>query len=462
PSALPCGDAFLALLSTDLGTLQAATYYGGADSEEARALAVAGDGTVYLAGATASANLDVPGGAQAQKGGVGGVDAFVARFAAGLGSLLAATYLGGSGADEAYALALGTAGVYVAGRTASADLPGTAGAAQAACAGDCAADGFVALLGADLAALTRATYLGGGGWEELRALAVSGDGSVYAAGATTSPDLPGAAGGTHASCAAACADAFAARLSGDLGTLLQTSYLGGSSRELPAPGALALDGAGGLLLAGSTFSPDLPATAGAFQAAPAGPHRAGWVALLPAELTGPQLRLALSGSAPATAEARHRFRYRLQVTHQGGDRATGVRVVDRLPDGVRFLSAIPSQGSCAWDSPWIRCALGDLAPGAEASVEVEVEALEPGQASHTAYLLADQSLEQGSVLQATLSTSLSAATPGGVGAWGPWALALLGLGAALGAARSAGGREPEQESQPHGRGARRPAPRPQG
>ena len=443
-SALPCADAFVARLSADLRTLQAATFYGGADAEEAAALALAADGTLYLAGGTASANLPAAGGAQTRKGGTGGVDAFVARLAAGLGAFLQATYFGGSGADEAHALALGPAGLYLAGRTASADLPGTAGAAQGACAAGCEADGFVALLSADLAALTRTTYLGGTGWEELRALAVAADGTVYAAGGTTSQDLPGTNGGLHATCAATCADVLVARLSGDLTALLQATYLGGSSRESLARGALALDGAGTVVLAGSTFSPDLPATAGALQPT-AGAHREGWLALLPADLTGPQVRLALSGSAPATAQTRHRFRYTLQVAHQGGGTATGVRVVDHLPDRVRFVSALPSQGGCAWDSPWIRCLLGDLAPGAAATVEVEVEALEPGQAAHTAYLLADQSLEPGSTASASLGTTLEAARPGGVGSWGPWWAALLALTPALASTLAPGA----------GRGARR-------
>jgi len=64
-----------------------------------------------------------------------------------------ATYLGGSGTDEAFALAIHptTGDVYVAGATASASFPGTAGGAQTAYGGG-DEDVFVARLTANLAA----------------------------------------------------------------------------------------------------------------------------------------------------------------------------------------------------------------------------------------------------------------------------------------------------------------------
>ena len=71
--------------------------------------------------------------------------------------LLQATYLGGSGTDEALALAIHpTSGdVYVAGFTTSTNFPGTTGGAQAANGGG-GVDAFVARLSSTL------TWPGGG------------------------------------------------------------------------------------------------------------------------------------------------------------------------------------------------------------------------------------------------------------------------------------------------------------
>jgi hypothetical protein len=113
--------------------------------------------------------------------------------------LLQATYLGGSGFDEAAALAIHpTSGdVYVAGDTASTNFPGTTGGAQAANGGG--VDAFVARLNSTLTTLTQATYLGGSGTDVAFALAIhptSGD--VYVAGATASTNFPATTGGAQA------------------------------------------------------------------------------------------------------------------------------------------------------------------------------------------------------------------------------------------------------------------------
>jgi hypothetical protein len=105
-----------------------ATYLGGSNGDGATALAVhPATGEVYVAGITASTNFpNTFGGAQASYSG-----AFVARLNASLTSNLQSTYLGGSGIDEANALAVhpATGEVYVAGFTYSTDFPNTSGGA---------------------------------------------------------------------------------------------------------------------------------------------------------------------------------------------------------------------------------------------------------------------------------------------------------------------------------------------
>src|SRR5215471_12619444 len=125
-------DAFVARLNAGLTTLDQATYLGGSNEEHAFALAIhPTTGDVYIAGLTQG--LDFPGtGGGAQPGSGGSNDAFTARFNAALTTLVQATYLGGTGDDQASALAIDptTGDVYVAGQTRSTNFPGTGGGAQ--------------------------------------------------------------------------------------------------------------------------------------------------------------------------------------------------------------------------------------------------------------------------------------------------------------------------------------------
>ena len=147
-------DAFVARLNSLLTQNPQSTYLGGSETDEAFALAIgpAPNYDVYVAGRTYSPNFpNTGGGAQASHGG-GFRDAFVARLNASLTSNLQSTYLGGSGDDDAYALAIGPAptyDVYVAGETSSPNFPHTDNGAQASYGGG-SRDAFVARLTGDL------------------------------------------------------------------------------------------------------------------------------------------------------------------------------------------------------------------------------------------------------------------------------------------------------------------------
>ncbi|CAK0745931.1 hypothetical protein CCP3SC15_130024 [Gammaproteobacteria bacterium] len=84
----------------------------------------------------------------------------------------------------------------------------------------------MARLSLDLTTLTQSTYLGGSGSDYAYAnLAVTAD-SVYVAGQTSSSDFPGIANGALTALSGGW-DGFVVRLSLDLKTLVQATYLGG-------------------------------------------------------------------------------------------------------------------------------------------------------------------------------------------------------------------------------------------
>ena len=260
------GDAFVAKLNSSLTQILQSTYLGGSGSDAAYALAIhPTTDEVYVAGETYSTNFPgISGGAQASNRGY--ADAFVARLNSNLTQILQATYLGGSGYDWAYALAIHptTGEVYVAGYTSSTDFPRTSGGAQTSYGGG-PHDAFVAKLNSGLTQIIQSTYLGGRGKDEAKALAIHPTtGDVYVAGYTSSTDFPRTSGGAQAGFGEGFFDAFVARLNSNLTQIFQSTYLGGSFVDMAY--ALAIHPTtGDVYVAGYTSSDDFPGTSGGAQ-----------------------------------------------------------------------------------------------------------------------------------------------------------------------------------------------------
>ncbi|MCG3160516.1 MAG: hypothetical protein JMDDDDMK_01585 [Acidobacteria bacterium] len=164
-----------------------ATWFGGADADEARNVAVDKDGAVYIAGATVSVDFPVANSIQQNKAAL--TDAFVLKLSPDGRQVVYATYLGGGGNDQALSVAVDAAGAaYVAGVTTSTDFPTTPGTSQTSFKGF--SDGFVTRLNANGSALVWSSLAGGDGVDVANDLAVDGAGNVYVAGRTTSTDLP--------------------------------------------------------------------------------------------------------------------------------------------------------------------------------------------------------------------------------------------------------------------------------
>ncbi len=175
------------------------------------------------------------------------------------------TFLGGSTHDRVTAVAVHEASgdVIVVGRTRSSDFPETPGAFVQRGAGY---DVFVTRLTADGSELVYSVIFGGGGHDIATSVSVDPGGTVTVAGQARGgfPITPDAYdtsynGGT---------DGFVARLHADGGSLIYSTYIGGSANEELT--AMAVDDAGSAVVVGSTYSTDFPTTPGVVQPQHAG------------------------------------------------------------------------------------------------------------------------------------------------------------------------------------------------
>ncbi|MCC7431762.1 SBBP repeat-containing protein [bacterium] len=171
------------------------------------------------------------------------------------------TYLGGSGEDRAYSLAVdGSGNAYIGGQTNSTDFPTTAGAYDTSLGGSY--DAFVSKLNSTGTGLSYSTYLGGSGSEEARALVVDSSGNPYIGGYTESGNFPTTYGAFDTSHNGGTYDAFVCKLNSTGTGLSYSSFLGGSSDDYAY--SLAVDGSGNAYTCGETGSSNFPTSSGAF------------------------------------------------------------------------------------------------------------------------------------------------------------------------------------------------------
>ena len=262
-----------------------ATYFGGSAGETTWAVAVnPTDDTVYVAGQTFSSRVTnnipfatVGSFATNYHGGALSGDAFVAKFDSAGQNLLYCTYLGGSGNEIANGLTVDALGqAYVAGVTTSPNFPvrnavtnGTFNGSHITGVTDpniraYPPDGFVTKLSADGTALVYSTYFGGNKWESIYAIAIDPAGEAFITGYTSSTNFPttGNAIQTKMACANffyANANAFVSEIATDGGSLVYSTFLGGTNHD--AGLAIAYNN-NKVFIAGYTTSTNFPWTNG--------------------------------------------------------------------------------------------------------------------------------------------------------------------------------------------------------
>ena len=216
----PSGAMYIAVTNLDLSqsvlkldrNAQTIVYSTPFQGAYINAIAVDAYGTAYVAGVGYSLTT-TPGAYQPElapgtcHGGAGvGMsyftcpDAFVAKLSL-TGSIVYATYVGGSRPDTAAAIAIdGFGDAWITGTTVSPNFPVTPNSLQSGFRGEVDlgplqfGDAFVAELDPTGSTLLYSTYLGGSGVDYGTAIALDGRGAVYVSGFTQSPGFPVTAG----------------------------------------------------------------------------------------------------------------------------------------------------------------------------------------------------------------------------------------------------------------------------
>jgi hypothetical protein len=258
-------------------TFSYSTFFGGNIGDAALALKVDRNGCVYIAGQTFSTQFPfaVPTNAF-QTNFLGGYrDAFVAKLDSTGTNLVYFTYLGGSGDDAAFGLALDAQGnAYVVGYTGSADFPVT-NALYPRIGGTADPntrlyhpDGFVAELNTNGSALVYSTFLGGDLPDVAEDVAVDSAGNTYVTGFTQSDDFPTSTNALQRHLGSTTnifyqADAFVTKIGPGGTNLIYSTYLGASQYDEGR--GIAADTNGCAYVTGYTISPDFPITPNAQQ-----------------------------------------------------------------------------------------------------------------------------------------------------------------------------------------------------
>jgi hypothetical protein len=262
------GHAFVGKLSPNGSHVIWWTKLAGSGSDNAQAIALGSDNSVYVTGTTQSQDFPTTSGSMQTA-----TSALVQAFAAKLsptGAVVYATYIGGPVDTTGIGIAIDSKGeAFITGQIIAAGVFPTSPGAVTGTTADNGTAFIVELNPAGSAAPVAITGFGGS------AIAVDAQGNIYAVGGFqgTVPTTPGAfqTSGSTAICANGPGGAGASRCPAQhvvkinpAGTqLIFATYVGGLYGAEPY--AIAVDAAGNVVVAGTTNSTDYPTTPSAYQ-----------------------------------------------------------------------------------------------------------------------------------------------------------------------------------------------------
>ncbi|MGD0514648.1 MAG: SBBP repeat-containing protein [Terriglobales bacterium] len=410
------------------GSVLYSTYFGGSSPSTGSVLgggiAVDSNSNAYITGGTNFTDMPLLDAYQGLN--EGGFDVFVAKInPSGVvgGQLLYSTYLGGSGDDVGFGVAVDSSpDTYVTGWTTSTDFnAGNTGTTALQVANGGGTDAFLAKIGVPCTGtscvtfdvpLIYFTYLGGAGADAATSVTADNSGGARLIGWTNSPNFPIVGSPVQSTYGGGTSDAFFATVDTDATcspivtptctATSTTSYFGGTAADFGTGVALDLQGAS--YLAGETASASGFPLKNPYEGALTGPTDAF------AAKFSPVLNLTMlpPTATPLVVGIGSQVSFAYTITNNG-EFTNGVTFVDYLPpSGATFVSATASPGTCG--SPanqTVLCNIGTLNAAATATVTVILTPVAPTLPSGTVSLGNSGSAFVGQSLLATASASVT-------------------------------------------------------
>ncbi len=323
-------DMFLLVLDAAGTAVLHASRLGGSSEDEGRAVALDASGNAYITGWTNSPNFTMTAGVLGPTFN-GNFDAFLVSINTQTPTLRYATYLGGSGEDRGYGLAVDAeANAYVGGLTSSDNFPTTVNAFDPDFSGN--SDGFVAKVNPQATAFRYSTFLGGSlddatRTEQINGLTLDASHNLYATGETSSGDFP------------VSLDAWMPDLTGEQSAFMAvlnptgrqleySTFVGGNNWDK----GLGLDRSddGRVYLTGATLSTDFPISTNAFAITHSGEYDAFFTSLVVTitnQVVADFTAVPSTGNAPLTVQFTNlSIGENLKATWQFGDGQTSTAV----------------------------------------------------------------------------------------------------------------------------------------
>ena len=252
------------------------TYLGGTANNYGFGIALDSNGFIYVTGTTDSSDFPVTASAYQSSLVPGAFNGFVSKLSPDGSSLLYSSYLGGSGQDYFYALAVdGSQNAYLTGNTTSTDFPTTANALQNALLSPSGGDAFLARIDTTQSgtnSLVYSTFLGGSSpsGDIGSSVAVDAHRNAYVAGGTCSTDFPVTQQNAFQVTGNGYCIGFLSQIdtaqTGSAG-LVYSTYFGGSNFPPgtlfdEGPDSVTLDSSSKVYVAGPALASDFPTTNG--------------------------------------------------------------------------------------------------------------------------------------------------------------------------------------------------------
>ena len=318
-------------------------------------------------------------------------DAFVAKLnpaAAAGAQLLYSSYLGGTGNDAGFGIAVDSGlSAYITGSTASADMTIPSGTTPfqrcldnptnpSPCPAATLSDAFVAKVGTPCTGSTCTntavpytyfSYLGGSGTDVGLSIATDSLQGARVVGWTDSVNFPTTANNHVQPTPGGAVDAFVSRIDTTASSTVSlghySTYLGGAANDFGT--SIAADSQGNSYVAGETSSGNFPK---------ANPIQANINGTSDAFITklGPTLTMAVTETAsPTTVGVGNNVTFTYTITNNG-DLTTGTIFTDVLPSTATFVSAASTNGgNCpAPASSVLTCTVGVLNGGQIGTITV--------------------------------------------------------------------------------------------